>query len=125
MESVSYGVGLVFSFLGGFMADKYGSKRVAIFGNLLITLLSFTGLAQNSLEAIGFFLSGWFMRNFRSPARRTMLVQVTDEKERSKLSPPFTPSTSWGDYSRSYILRWRFTFIIPSLRFCPLPQSPS
>ncbi|MCG3108974.1 hypothetical protein L3N51_01264 [Metallosphaera sp. J1] len=84
VESVSYGVGLIFSFLGGALADRYGSRRVAIFGNLLITLLSFTGLAQNSLEAIGLFLSGWFMRNFRSPARRTMLVQVTSEDERSR-----------------------------------------
>ncbi|MEM1860274.1 MAG: MFS transporter, partial [Metallosphaera sp.] len=84
VESVSYGVGLIFSFLGGALADRYGSKRVAIFGNLLVTLLSFTGLAQNSLEAIGLFLSGWFMRNFRSPARRTMLVQATSENERSR-----------------------------------------
>ncbi|QKR00293.1 MFS transporter [Metallosphaera tengchongensis] len=84
VESFSYGVGLIFSFLGGYLSDKYGSKRIAIFGNLLVTLLSFTGLAQNSLEAIGFFLSGWFMRNFRSPARRTMLVQVTQEGERGR-----------------------------------------
>ncbi len=84
VESFSYGVGLFFSFLGGALADRFGSKRVAVFGNSLIVFLSFTGLAKDSLQAIALFLSGWFMRNFRSPARRTMLVEVTEEEERKR-----------------------------------------
>jgi Major Facilitator Superfamily. len=84
VESISYGVGFLFSFLGGSLSDIYGSRRIAIAGNLLVTLLSFTGLAQSGIEAIGLFLSGWFMRNFRNPARRAMLVEVTSEDERSK-----------------------------------------
>lgn len=31
VESFGYGVGLVFSFLGGFLSDKIGSKKVTIF----------------------------------------------------------------------------------------------
>lgn len=84
VESFSYGVGLFFSFLGGISADKFGSKRTSIFGNALIVLLSFTGVARNAIEAIAFFLSGWFMRNLRSPARRTMVAEITKDEERKK-----------------------------------------
>ncbi|ARM75215.1 MFS transporter [Acidianus manzaensis] len=84
VESFSYGIGLFFSFLGGFLSDKVGSKRIAVFGNSLIVLLSFTGLAKDAIQAIAFFLSGWFMRNFRSPARRTMVAEITKEEERKK-----------------------------------------
>lgn len=84
VESFSYGVGLFFSFLGGLSAEKLGSKRTAVFGNSLIVLLSFTGLAKDAIQAIILFLSGWFMRNMRSPARRTMIAEITKEEERKK-----------------------------------------
>ncbi|EWG06636.1 MAG: major facilitator transporter [Candidatus Aramenus sulfurataquae] len=82
VESFSYGVGLFFSFMGGLLADKWESKKVAVLGNSLIIILSFTGVARDAIQAIALFLTGWFMRNFRSPARRKMLVEVTDESER-------------------------------------------
>ncbi|AWR98214.1 MFS transporter [Acidianus sulfidivorans JP7] len=84
VESFSYGIGLFFSFLGGFLSDKFGSKKIAIFGNSLIVLLSFTGLAKDAIQAISLFLSGWFMRNFRSPARRAMVAEITKEEERKR-----------------------------------------
>jgi len=82
--ALSYGIGSLMGYFGGIAADRYGRKRVALFGNLLIPLLSFTGLASNSAEAVSIFSIGWWFRNFRSPARRAMLTEASSKKNRGK-----------------------------------------
>lgn len=46
--------------------------------------MSFTGLAKDAVQAISLFISGWFMRNLRSPSRRTMIAEITNEDDRKK-----------------------------------------
>jgi len=84
VEALNYGGGSLISLLGGYMADKIGSKVIAVTGNALIIILSFTGLAQNYVEAALLFVAGWWSRNFRTPARRAMLAEVTSEEERKE-----------------------------------------
>jgi MFS family permease len=83
-EALNYGGGSFMSMIGGYVADKIGSKVTAVVGNALIIILSFTGLASDYIEAILLFMTGWWFRNFRTPARRAMLAQVTTEEERSE-----------------------------------------
>jgi len=83
-EALNYGGGSLMSILGGYLADKYGRKLIAIIGNSLIVILSFTGLATNYVEALFLFMFGWWFRNFRTPARRAMLSEVTEESERKE-----------------------------------------
>ena len=83
-EALNYGGGSLMSILGGYLADKYGRKLIAVIGNALIVILSFTGLAVNYIEALFLFMFGWWFRNFRTPARRAMLSEVTDESERKE-----------------------------------------
>jgi MFS family permease len=84
IEGINYGGGTFMGFLGGLAADKYGAKRVAVIGNAFITFIALVGLAANYLEAAIFFMAGWFARNFRSPPRRVMILQVTEPSERRK-----------------------------------------
>jgi MFS family permease len=84
IEGINYGGGTFMGFLGGLTADKYGAKRVAVIGNAFVTLFALIGLAANYLEAAIFFMAGWFARNFRSPPRRVMILQVTEPSERRK-----------------------------------------
>jgi len=81
-EALNYGGGSLMSILGGYLADKYGRKLIAVIGNALIVIVSFTGLAVNYIEALLLFMFGWWFRNFRTPARRAMLTEVTDVNER-------------------------------------------
>jgi len=83
-ESLNYGGGSLMSLLGGYLADKYGRKKIGVIGNALIIILSFTGLAVNYVEALILFMAGWWFRNFRTPARRAMVSEVTKESERSE-----------------------------------------
>ncbi|BFI74770.1 MFS transporter [Sulfurisphaera ohwakuensis] len=83
-EALNYGGGSLMSILGGYLADKYGRKLIAVIGNALIIILSFTGLAVNYIEALFLFMLGWWFRNFRTPARRAMLSEVTEESERKE-----------------------------------------
>lgn len=83
-EALNYGGGSLMSILGGYLADKYGRKLIAVIGNSLIVILSFTGFAVNYIEALLLFMFGWWFRNFRTPARRAMLAEVTDENERKE-----------------------------------------
>ncbi len=84
VEALSYGGGAIFSYIGGRAADKYGHKRMAILGNALIPLLGFTGLAKSAIQAVSLFVGGWWSRNFRSPARRAMVVDNTSIEERKE-----------------------------------------
>ena len=80
--AISYGPGAIWGYLGGRMGDRYGQKRVAIGGNLLIPLLSLSGLAALPFQAIGLFAGGWWARNFRTAPRRSMLVESTQPEHR-------------------------------------------
>ncbi len=82
IEGINYGGGIFMGFLGGLLADKYGAKRVAVSGNAVVTLIALTGLAANYVQATAFFMIGWFARNFRSPPRRVMILDVTYPEER-------------------------------------------
>jgi MFS family permease len=57
--ALGYGGGALFGYLGGILADRYGRKKIAILGNSLIPILSFTGFASNAVEAISVFSTGW------------------------------------------------------------------
>lgn len=82
--AVGYGPGALLAYLGGRVADRVGRRRVAIWGNAFIPLLSFTGLVASAPAAIACFATGWWARNFRTPARRAMLVEVVDPADRSR-----------------------------------------
>jgi len=81
----AYGIGSLFAYIGGKLADRLGKKAVALFGNLLITILSFTGFAGNALSAGAIFSTGWWFRNFRTPARRAMLGDITKKLDKGKV----------------------------------------
>jgi nitrate/nitrite transporter NarK len=44
--ALAYGIGSVFAYAGGILSDRYGKKKIAIAGNLLIPILSFTGFSN-------------------------------------------------------------------------------
>lgn len=84
IEAVSYGVGALFAYIGGFLADRYGAKKISVIGNALIPALSFTGLFRNYALAGSVYVTGWWSRNFRSPPRRVLLVESTNAENRSR-----------------------------------------
>lgn len=94
-EALNYGVGSLFSYIGGRISDRFGRKRVAIVGgNSLIPILSFTGLSgqypaqwRHLHPAGGPGTSGPPLRGGHSWPRR--LGQRTDRGP----SPSSTPST--------------------------------
>ncbi len=84
IEAVSYGIGALFAYAGGILADRYGAKRISVIGNSLIPVLSFTGLFRNYALAGSAYVTGWWSRNFRSPPRRVLLVESTSQENRSR-----------------------------------------
>jgi Major Facilitator Superfamily. len=76
LEALNYGLGSIVGFVGGNLADRWGRRRVAILGNSLILLMSFSALPYSLPISAALFIGGWWMRNFRSPARRAMLTEV-------------------------------------------------
>ena len=82
--ALAYGPGAVIGYLGGRLGDRVGRKRIAVTGNALIPLLSFTAIAASVASAIGLFVVGWWARNFRSPARRAMLTEVVKPAQESQ-----------------------------------------
>ncbi len=83
VEAFIFGFGALFSYMGGKLADKYGSKKITVFGNSLIPLLSFTAFSYIPFIAIPLFSFGWWMRNLRSPTRRSFLAENVDTGERT------------------------------------------
>lgn len=81
---LSYGVGAFFGYLGGISGDRFGHKRISLFGNLLIPILSFTGFSIYPIEAVILFSSGWWARNFRSPSRRVLLTKSVNRDSYAK-----------------------------------------
>jgi MFS family permease len=71
----SYGPGALVAYAGGRLGDKTDHRRVAIFGNILIPILSFAGLVAVPWEAITLFVLGWLPRNLRSPSRRVLMTR--------------------------------------------------
>ncbi len=82
-SAVAFGIGSFFGYIGGLMSDRLNDKYVAIIGNALIPLISLMGLAESPTVAVMLFAGGWWARNFRSPARRAMLVDSSTPSNRS------------------------------------------
>ena len=82
--ALAYGVGSGFSLIGGRLGDRYGKKKLAILGNLLIPLMSVSVLFSNVAVVGALFVFGWWARYFRTPTRRAWLVEVSDPAHRSK-----------------------------------------
>ncbi len=82
--AIAYGPGAIFALLGGKLGDRFGQKRIALTGNLLIPLLSLAGLASTAAAAVALFCGGWWARNFRSPPRRGMMVEAVHADDRGK-----------------------------------------
>ena len=83
--ALAYGVGSLFALVGGRLGDRYGKKKLAIAGNLLIPLMSVGALFSNVVVVGALFVFGWWARYFRTPARRAWLVEVSDPAYRSKI----------------------------------------
>ena len=83
--ALAYGVGSGFSLVGGKLGDRYGKKKLAVLGNLLIPLMSVSALFPNVVAVGAFFVFGWWARYFRTPVRRAWLVEVSDPAYRSKI----------------------------------------
>lgn len=82
--ALSYGGGSLFSYWGGRLGDRVGHRRVAVWGNAFIPLMSLAGLLAAPVTAIAAITLGWWSRNFRSPSRRQMLTQAVDPGHRTQ-----------------------------------------
>ncbi len=85
LMAMTYGIGSIISYAGGRLGDRYSKKKLAVGGNLLITLLSLSGLPGNLVESSALYLGGWWSRDFRSPIRRALLVEISDPGYRSRI----------------------------------------
>ncbi len=83
--ALAYGIGSLFAYYGGKLADRHSKKKIAILGNLLIPILSFTGFASFAAEATAIFSAGWWARNFRTPARRAMIGDISSKLDKAKV----------------------------------------
>ena len=83
--ALSFGVGSLFSLVGGKLGDTHGKKAVSLVGNLLIPLMSVSVLFPNIVFMGALFVFGWWARYFRTPTRRAWLVEVSDPAYRSKV----------------------------------------
>ena len=83
--ALSFGVGSLFSLVGGKLGDIRGKKAVSLVGNLLIPLMSVSVLFPNIVLVGALFVFGWWARYFRTPARRAWLVEVSHPAYRSKV----------------------------------------
>ncbi len=79
--ALSYGGGAIFSMIGARIGDRIGHRKMAIFGNCLIPLLSLSALMSNPAWTIGLLCGGWWARNLRSPSRRVMLNEAVPADE--------------------------------------------
>ena len=84
-SAVAYGIGSFFGYLGGILSDRFSDKKIAILGNALIPLISLMALTTNIVYAVLLFSGGWWARNFRTPSRRTILVEASTTEDRGKV----------------------------------------
>jgi hypothetical protein len=84
-SAIAFGIGSFFGYIGGIMSDRYDSRYVAILGNALIPLISLMALTQGVWIAVFLFSGGWWARNFRSPARRSLLVEHASKDRRGQV----------------------------------------
>jgi MFS family permease len=84
ITALSYGPGSLVAYWGGELGDRLGRKRIAVLGNSLIPLLSFTGVLASPFAAAAFFVTGWWARNFRTPSRRAMLTEVVTRAQEAR-----------------------------------------
>jgi MFS family permease len=82
--ALGYGGGALIAYLGGRLGDRFGHKVIAILGNSLIPLLSFTGITTSVVAAASLFTVGWWARNFRTPSRRVMLTEAVAREQESR-----------------------------------------
>lgn len=80
----SYGPGALVAYAGGRLGDRTDHRRVAIFGNILIPILSLAGLVAVSWQAITLFVLGWLSRNLRSPSRRVLVTRSVSNANRTR-----------------------------------------
>ncbi len=85
ITGASCGIGSLFAFIGGKAGDRFSKKRVAIAGNVLIPLMSLSGIVSGAWAAGALFILGWWARYFRTPARRALLVEVSPPEHRAKI----------------------------------------
>ncbi len=83
--AMSFGLGSAFSILGGRLGEKYGKKHIALLGNLLIPLMSVSVLFHNIYIIGALFVFGWWARYFRTPVRRSWMVEVSDRNYQPKI----------------------------------------
>ncbi len=82
--ALAYGPGALAGYVGGRLGDARGRRRVALWGNSLIPLLSLSGLVTSAWAAAGLLSVGWWARTFRSPPRRAMLTEAVSPEHRAR-----------------------------------------
>ncbi|MDH7482529.1 MAG: MFS transporter [Armatimonadota bacterium] len=85
ISGLGFGVGSLFAFVGGWLGDRLPKKPIIIIGNLGILLLAFSGLSSTAWISGLLFVAGWWFRYLRTPPRRALLAQVTDQRFRTKV----------------------------------------
>ncbi len=85
ITALSFGIGSFFAYLGGKLGDRIDKKTIAIMGNIFIPLMSLSALTHILWLSGILFILGWWARYFRSPARRALLVNVSDPNYRSNV----------------------------------------
>ncbi|MDE2264014.1 MAG: MFS transporter [Gammaproteobacteria bacterium] len=83
VTAIAFGGGSLLAYIGGLAADRFGRKRIAILGNTFIPLMALSGVVHGLGAASALFILGWWARYFRTPARRALLVNVTQPEERA------------------------------------------
>ncbi len=74
--ALSYGGGAIVAYLGGLLGDRTGHRRLALWGNAFIPLLSLSALVPAAAPAVLLLTLGWWARNLRTPSRRVMLARI-------------------------------------------------
>lgn len=82
--ALCYGPGALWAWIGGRWGDRWGHKRVAVWGSALIPLLALSGLAVSPWVAIGLLAVGWWARNVRKPPRQALLRAAVPEAARGR-----------------------------------------
>ncbi len=79
--AVAYGGGSLAAYVGGRLGDRAGHRRVALWGNSFIPLLSLSAVVAAPVSAVSLLTLGWWARNLRTPSRRVMLTRVVESRD--------------------------------------------